>query len=71
MNARHGLILATAVLLSGCAAGGGSTSPASMPSMPGLQGEELAEGIRPRDNGLTRSADNFINQAQGFLHCPE
>ncbi len=68
MNARHGLILATAVLLSssGCAAGGGGgTSPATMPSLPGIQGETLEEGIRPRDNNSTRSAEDFLNQAQG------
>ena len=35
-----------------------------MPSMPGIQGETLEEGIRPRDNSFTRSAENLLNQAQ-------
>lgn len=65
MNARFGLILATAALISGsgCAAGGGggSQTPAAMPSMPGAGGTVLAEGIRPRDNAQTRQADNFLD----------
>ncbi|NNM03510.1 MAG: tetratricopeptide repeat protein, partial [Gemmatimonadetes bacterium] len=67
MKARHGLVIATAVLLSGsgCAAGGGGgADPAAAPSIPGIQGETLAEGIRPRDNSFTRSAENLLNQAQ-------
>ncbi len=68
MNARLGLVLASAVLFSGsgCAAGGGgSQSPAGMPTLPGVQGETLAEGIRPRDNSFTRSAEGLLNDAQG------
>jgi tetratricopeptide (TPR) repeat protein len=67
MNARLGLILATAALFSGsgCAAGGGggSQTPAAVPNFPGSQGEVLAEGIRPRDNSQTRAAEGFLNQA--------
>lgn len=66
MNARLGLVLATAVLFSGagCAAGGGgSTGTAAMPTLPGVQGETLAEGIRPRDNGFTRAAERLLQDA--------
>ena len=67
MKARLGLILATAALFSGygCAAGGGggSQSPSVLPTLPGVQGEVLAEGTRPRDNSFTRAAENFLDQA--------
>jgi tetratricopeptide (TPR) repeat protein len=67
MNARLGLILATAALLtgSGCAAGGGGVSegPAAVPTLPGAGGQVLAEGIRPRDNAHTRAAEGFLNDA--------
>jgi tetratricopeptide (TPR) repeat protein len=36
-----------------------------MPTLPGVQGETLAEGIRPRDNGFTRSAEGLLNDALG------
>ncbi|MGW8265837.1 MAG: tetratricopeptide repeat protein [Longimicrobiales bacterium] len=66
MKVRLGLVLATATLItgSGCAAGGGGsagTAPAG-PSLPG--GVVLEEGIRPRDNTHTRSADLALTQAQ-------
>ena len=75
MNARLGLILATAALLSGtgCATGGGapSTGPAATPTLPGVGGQVLAEGIRPRDNSQTRSADNFLDQAMSAVEDAE
>jgi len=67
MNARIGLILATAALISGtgCAAGtgGGSQTPAAISTLPGAQGEVLAEGIRPRDNNHTRASGDYLDQA--------
>ena len=64
MNARFGLILAFAALLSGsgCAAGGSSGEPAATPP-PGVGGTVLAEGISPRDNSFTEEAEEYINQA--------
>jgi len=65
MKVRLGLVLATATLITGagCAAsgGGGASAPAG-PVLPG--GEVLEEGIRPRDNSHTRSADLALTQAQ-------
>ena len=67
MKARLGLILATTVLISGsgCAAGGGgaASGPAAVPTLPGAGGQELAEGIRPRDNSHTRAAEEFLDDA--------
>ncbi len=75
MNARLGLILATAALLSGtgCATGGGAPSPgpAATPTLPGAGGQILAEGIRPRDNSQTRTADNFLDQAMSAVEDAE
>lgn len=75
MNARLGLILATAALISGsgCSAGsgGGSQGPAAMPAMPGSGGTVLAEGIRPRDNAQTRAADGFLNDAMNAMDDAE
>ena len=65
MKVRIGLVLATAVIISasGCASGGGGSSSgaAAVPTLPG--GTELPEGIRPRDNNHTRSADLYVTQA--------
>lgn len=36
-----------------------------MPTVSGAGGTVLAEGIRPRDNPHTRSADNFLDEAMG------
>ena len=75
MNARFGLILATAALLSGtgCSTGGGapSPSPAATPTLPGAGGQVLAEGIRPRDNSHTRAAENFLDQAMSAVEDAE
>jgi tetratricopeptide (TPR) repeat protein len=34
-----------------------------MPTLPAVQGQTLAEGIRPRDNSFTRAAETLLNQA--------
>lgn len=68
MKVRLGLVLAAAALISGagCAAGGGggaeNTPAPSGPSLPG--GQMLEEGIRPRENTHTRSAELYLTQAQ-------
>lgn len=66
MKVRLGLVLAAAALFagSGCAAGGsgGESSAPSGPTLPG--GQVLEEGIRPRDNSHTRSADLNLTRAQ-------
>jgi tetratricopeptide (TPR) repeat protein len=35
-----------------------------MPTLPGVQGQTLEEGIRPRDNAYTRSAERLLDEAQ-------
>ncbi len=67
MKVRLGLVLAAAALISGagCAAGGGAGGGSSAPSGPSLPGGQmLEEGIRPRDNSHTRSAELYLTQAQ-------
>lgn len=64
MNVRHGLVLAAAALFTGtgCASGGGGGTAPAGPMVPG--GEVLEQGIRPKDNSHTRSADLALTQAQ-------
>jgi tetratricopeptide (TPR) repeat protein len=65
MKVRLGLVLATAVLISGtgCATGASEAGVSSAaPST--ISGQLLPEGIRPRDNTHTRSADLYLTQAQ-------
>jgi tetratricopeptide (TPR) repeat protein len=66
MKVRLGLVLAIATLITGagCAAGGGGSAESAPagPSLPG--GVLLEEGVRPRDNTHTRSADLALTQAQ-------
>ena len=67
MNVRLGLVLAIATLITGagCAAGGGGGGESVAPAGPALPGGViLAEGVRPRDNSHTRSADLALTQAQ-------
>ncbi|WP_405285100.1 tetratricopeptide repeat protein [Gaopeijia maritima] len=62
MNFRMGLILAgSLVFVGGCAASSGGGSAAA-PSMPSAGGETLAQGERPRENDMTRSAEDHLEQ---------
>jgi tetratricopeptide (TPR) repeat protein len=64
MKVRLGLVLAAAALFAGagCTASGGGTSAPVGPTLPG--GEVLEEGVSPRDNSHTRSADLNLTRAQ-------
>jgi tetratricopeptide (TPR) repeat protein len=66
MKVRLGLVLAATALFAGagCAAGGGGggNSAPSGPTLPG--GVVLEEGVSPRDNSHTRSADLNLTRAQ-------
>jgi tetratricopeptide (TPR) repeat protein len=66
MNLRLGLILAGSLtIVGGCAASGGSSggsAPAATAATPG--GTALAQGERPRENDMTRTAARSIEQAQ-------
>lgn len=67
MNIRFGLILAvtTLVALGGCASGGGGGGAAAPTSeAPLLEGEELAQGERPRENEFTEAAAEHLEQAR-------
>lgn len=65
MNLRMGLVLAgSLVLVGGCAASGGGGSTGGAPSVPSAGGETLAQGERPRENDMTRSAARHLDQAE-------
>jgi len=64
MNARIGLILSVAAMMtgSGCAAGGGAPSAPATRATPTTGGTVLEEGIRPRDNDFTREAERALDR---------
>jgi tetratricopeptide (TPR) repeat protein len=65
MKVRLGLVLAAAVIISGTGCATGASEAGVSPAAPtGLGGQILPEGIRPRDNTHTRSADLYLTQAQ-------
>lgn len=60
MNFRMGMILAGSIVaVGGCAASSGGGS-AGGPSAPAVRGEALAQGERPRENDMTRSAEDHL-----------
>lgn len=62
MNFRLGMILAgSIVFVGGCAASSGGGS-AGGPAAPAVRGEALAQGERPRENDMTRSAEDHLAQ---------
>ena len=64
MKVRIGLVLATAAIISGTGCAGGGASPGASGAAPMTpQGEVIPEGIRPRDNNHTRSAELYLAQA--------
>jgi tetratricopeptide (TPR) repeat protein len=65
MKARLGLVLAVAAMISGTGCATGTSEAGVSPAAPvTLGGQLLPEGIRPRDNTHTRSADLYLTQAQ-------
>jgi tetratricopeptide (TPR) repeat protein len=68
MNLRLGLILAGALAIGavGCASGGGGGGTTTSQS-PGIAGEALAQGERPRQNSMTRAAADALENAQELI----
>jgi tetratricopeptide (TPR) repeat protein len=65
MKVRLGLVLAAAAMFSGTGCATGASEAGVSPAAPiTLEGQLLPEGIRPRDNTHTRSADLYLTQAQ-------
>jgi tetratricopeptide (TPR) repeat protein len=65
MKVRLGLVLATAAMISGTGCATGASEAGVSPTTPvTIGGQVLPEGIRPRDNTHTRSADLYLTQAQ-------
>ena len=65
MKVRLGLVLAIAAMISGTGCATGASEAGVSPAAPvTLGGQLLPEGIRPRDNTHTRSADLYLTQAQ-------
>lgn len=65
MNLRMGLVLAgSLVLVGGCAASSGGGNTGAAPAAPSAGGETLAQGERPRENDMTRSAARHLEQAE-------
>lgn len=63
MNFRMPLILAgSLIIIGGCAASSGGTSTGG-PAAPTSGGTTLAQGERPRENDMTRSAARFLEEA--------
>ena len=62
MNFRMGMILAgSIVFVGGCAASSGGSAG---PSTPAVRGESLAQGERPREDNMTRSAEDHLAQGE-------
>jgi tetratricopeptide (TPR) repeat protein len=65
MKVRLGLVLAAAAMISGTGCATGASEAGVSPAAPvTVGGQLLPEGIRPRDNTHTRSADLYLTQAQ-------
>lgn len=69
VDLRLGLILAGALAVGavGCASGGGGGGGGETAAAPRISGEEIAQGERPRQNDMTRSAADALEQADDIL----
>ncbi len=63
MNLRTALVLAGSLVFAGGCASGGSVA-SDVPAVPSSGGATLAQGERPRENDMTRAAEEHIEQAE-------